>query len=300
MEYNPSRTQLISFPSIKLIEKIGEGGMSVVWKAWDTINQRIVAVKILNKDLADNKSEVNAFRREERLLEAFDHPGIVRAYNFNMGNRNWFIVMEYVDGYSFADLLKRKKHLSEEDCLLICESVASALDYAWNNFGIVHCDLKPENIMINTSGEVKLMDLGIATRYRGSGKKKQDDHITGTPSYMSPEQIYADVQLDCRADIYSLAATIYHLSTGHVLFPDRVMADELAAHCASETQAPDPREYRPLLTEGFARLLEAMLVKDRNYRISDWKTVFEMCRTVESGRSFKDRKSGSPSSIRLK
>lgn len=299
MEYDPSRTQLLTFPSIKLIKKIGEGGMSVVWKAWDTINQRMVAVKILNKDLAQDKSEISAFKSEERLLEAFDHPGIVRAYEFNTGNGNLFFVMEYVDGYSFADLLKRKGHLPEVDCLLICESVASALDYAWNDFGIVHCDLKPENIMINTDGIVKLMDLGIATRYRGSGPKKQDDHITGTPSYMSPEQIYCDVQLDCRADIYSLAATIYHLATGHVLFPNLVLADELKAHCAAESQAPDPRQFRPQLSEGFARLLEAMLVKDRNYRISDWKTVFEMCRLVERGGSFKERKSGSPSSLKL-
>lgn len=301
MTDDKTRSQILNIPSIKLIKQIGEGGMSTVWKAWDTINQRIVAVKILNHDHATEKDEVRAFHHEEEMLRTFHHPGIVQAYELNSGNGNWYIVMEYVDGYSFADLLQRKQHLCEEDCILICESVASALDYAWNDHGIVHCDIKPENIMINSEGVVKLMDLGISYRYRLSAptKRARPDHILGTPAYMSPEQIYSDVQLDCRADIYSLAATLYHLSTGRVLYPHLDMEETMRAQCDVNRQARDPRHYRPQLSEGFAQLLEAMLVKDRNYRITDWKTVIELCQCLESGRKFKPRKNPSKSSILL-
>lgn len=301
MTDDKTRSQILNIPSIKLIKQIGEGGMSTVWKAWDTINQRIVAIKILNRNHAVEADEIDAFHHEEEMLREFNHPGIVQAYELNSGNGNWYIVMEYVDGYSFADLLVRKQHLCEEDCILICESVAAALDYAWNDHGIVHCDIKPENIMINSEGVVKLMDLGISYRYRlhAPTKRARPDHVLGTPAYMSPEQIYGDVQPDCRADIYSLAATIYHLSTGRVLYPQLNMDDTMRAQCDVSRQAPDPRHYRPELSEGFAQLLEAMLVKDRNYRISDWKTVIELCQSLERGLKFKPRKSDAVSSIKL-
>ena len=285
------RSRILKIPNLKLIERVGEGGMATVWKAWDTINQRLVAVKILNREFATDGAEVRAFRTEERLMEEIHHPGIVRAYNFDNGNGNWFFVMEYVDGYTFADLLKRKQHVKEEDCLLICESVAAALDYAWNDHGIVHCDIKPENIMINTEGVVKLTDLGISHRFNLSADEARaiPDHVLGTPAYISPEQVYGDVELDCRADIYSLAATLYHLATGRVLYPGLDTDNMMRAQCDEATRAHDPRLYRPELSEGFCQLLEAMLVKNRDYRIATWANVFQMSREVESGAKFKPR-----------
>ena len=295
------RSRILRIPNLKLIEKIGDGGMSTVWKAWDISNQRVVAVKILNKEFANDGAEIRQFRAEERIMEEIRHPGIVRAYNFDNGNGNWYYIMEYVDGYTFADLLKRKQHVRESDCLLICESIAAALDYAWNDHGVVHCDIKPENIMINTSGEIKLTDLGISHRFEfKEGPQDVPDHILGTPAYISPEQIYGDVELDCRADIYSLAATLYHLSTGRVLFPELDNDNMMRAHCNEETQANDPRAYHPELSEGFCQLLEAMLVKNRDFRVSSWRNVFSMCREIENGTSFKNRDTtDANSSIRL-
>ena len=296
------RSRILKIPNLKLIEKIGEGGMSSVWKAWDISRQRLVAVKILNKDLAQDGAEVRAFRAEERLMEEIRHPGIVQAYDFNNGNGNWYFIMEYVDGYTFADLLKRKQHVREADCLLICESVSAALDYAWNDHGIVHCDIKPENILINSEGVVKLSDLGISHRFEFTedGTQEVPDHVLGTPAYISPEQVYGDVELDCRSDIYSLAATLYHLSTGRVLFPGLDTDNTMRAHCSEETQARDPRAYRPELSEGFCQLLESMLVKNRDYRVSSWRNVFEMCRDIEAGVKFKPRTTfGANSSIKL-
>jgi len=295
------RSRILKIPGLKLIKKIGEGGMSTVWKAWDIPNQRLVAVKILDSQFSSTGVEVRQFREEERMMETIRHPGIVQAYEFDNGNGNWYYTMEYVDGYTFADLLSRKQHVSETDCLLICESVANALDYAWNDFGVVHCDIKPENIMINTEGVVKLTDLGISYQYEFlEGEKDVPDHVLGTPAYISPEQVYGDVELDCRADIYSLGATLYHLSTGRLLFPGLGNDDMMRAQCDEATQARDPRTYRPALSEGFAQMLEAMLVKNRDYRVADWQGVFAMARDVEGGASFKPRDTSvAKSSIRL-
>ena len=295
------RSRILRIPNLKLIEKIGDGGMATVWKAWDIPNQRLVAVKILNREFASDGAEVRQFREEERIMEEIKHPGIVQAYDFNNGNGNWYYIMEYVDGYTFADLLKRKQHVWEIDCLLICESVAAALDYAWNDHGIVHCDIKPENIMINRDGQVKLTDLGISHRFEfKEGTQEVPDHVHGTPAYISPEQVYGDVELDCRSDIYSLAATLYHLSTGRILFPGLDNDGMMRAHCDEETQARDPRTYRPQLSEGFCQLLESMLVKNRDYRVASWSNVFQMCQDVEAGVKFKPRVSfGANSSIKL-
>ena len=294
------RNEILKVPALKLISKIGEGGMSYVWKAWDIANQRLVAAKILKPEYSASGVDVRAFREEELLLEEIHHPNIVTAYDFDNGNGNWYFLMELVDGYSFADLLKRKQHVGEEDCLLICESIASALDYAWNDHGIVHCDIKPENIMINSEGIIKLTDLGISHRFEYGAKPNDSrDHITGTPAYISPEQIYGDVELDCRTDIYSLGATLYHLSTGRLLFPHLNADDSLRAHCDETKQAPDPREHHPELSEGFAQLLEAMLVKNRDDRVQNWADVFSMCKDVEAGIAFKPRKTAGASSIKL-
>ena len=285
------RSRILKIPNLKLIEKIGDGGMSTVWKAWDIENQRVVAVKILNREFANDGAEVRQFRAEERIMEEIHHPGIVQAYDFNNGNGNWYYLMEYVDGYTFAALLARKQHVRESDCLLICESIATALDYAWNDHGIVHCDLKPENIMINTDGVIKLTDLGISRRFEfKEGPQAVPEHVLGTPAYISPEQVYGDVELDCRSDIYSLGATLYHLATGRILFAGR----------DNETvQARDPRAYRPELSEGFCQLLESMLVKDRDFRVTSWSDVYAMCREIEEGHAFKPRENASPSSIKL-
>ena len=296
-----TRSLIPRIPGLKLIEKIGEGGMSTVWKAWDVAGQRLVAVKILNREFSASGEDVRAFREEERLMEEIHHPNIVEAYDFNNGNGNWFFMMEYVDGYTFASLLQRHGCVAEPDCILICESVAAALDYAWNDHGLVHCDIKPENIMINSQGVVKLTDLGISHRFefRENGRQDVPEHVTGTPAYISPEQVYGDVELDCRTDIYSLGATLYHLATGRVLFPSLGADDSMRAQCDDGTQASDPREIKPEISEGFAQLLEAMLVKNRDDRIQSWKDVFEMCKLVERGAAFKPRETEGVSSIRL-
>ena len=291
----------VKLPGIRLMNQIGEGGMSTVWKAMDEKSGRIVAVKILNRNFSSSKADLVQFEQEAKAMAEISHPGIVKSYEFGNLGDIWYYVMEYVDGYNFGDLLRRKQHLIEVDCLLICQSVAMALDYAWNDHGIVHCDIKPENIMINTDGIVKLTDLGLCYTYRflQDERTTAPDHVMGTPGYISPEQVYGDVELDCRSDIYSLAATVYHLATGRVMFPGLDADSTMRSHCYQMTQAKDPRVYSPELSEGFCQMLEAMLVKDRNGRVQDWREVYAMCLDVESGVCFKKRAGDMPSSLKL-
>ena len=292
--------KLPPLPNLELLEKLGEGGTSTVWKANDLLRGQQVAVKILNRDLTASDEDIALFKSEALTMSEIQHIGIVRSYDINCYEGIWYYTMEYVDGYNFNTLLSHKQHLHEADCLLICESIAVALDYAWNNFGVVHCDIKPDNIMINTDGVIKLTDLGLCHtfQYLKDGMRDIPDHVMGTPAYISPEQVYGDVEPDCRADIYSLAASLYHLSTGRMLFPGLGNEDMMKAHCDDTAQAKDPRTYRPDLSEGFCQLLEAMLVKNRDYRLPSWKDVCEMCLAVEQGVSFKLRK-GPTSSLHL-
>lgn len=155
--------------------------------------------------------------------------------------------------------------------------------------------------MVNTDGVVKLTDLGISYEFKDleGGVKEVPEHVTGTPAYISPEQVYGDVELDCRTDIYSLGATLYHLSTGRVLFPGLDNEQTMRAQCDEDAQARDPRLYRPELSQGFAQLLEAMLVKNRDFRLSTWRDVFMMCKDVENGVLFKPRQTEGSSSIKL-
>lgn len=298
MGVNPRELYL---PDIRFVSKIGEGGMSSVWKAVDLATGRVIAVKILAREFTQSREDVERFMAEERAMEKIDHPGIVKSYGMRNTDGLWYYLMEYVDGYNFGALLARKQHLREDDCLLICESVAVALDYAWTAHSVVHCDIKPDNIMIDGGGTVKLTDLGLCHTYQclKDGAVEAPDHVLGTPAYISPEQIYGDVEPDLRTDVYSLAATLYHLSTGRVLFPGLDSEGMMRAHCSESSQAHDPRWYRPELSEGFCQLLEAMLVKNRDWRIQTWKDVFEMCRDVENGIAFKPRATPGVSSIAL-
>lgn len=295
---NPIEIQL---PDIRLINKIGEGGMSSIWKAMDLNRNEIVAVKILNREFTANEQDLEQFKAEQKTMAEIDHDGIVKSYELRKTDAFWYYVMEYVDGYNFGALLQRKQHLIEVDCHLICQSVALALDYAWNNHGVVHCDIKPDNIMVNSDGVIKLTDLGLCYTYRflKDGLQNIPDHVMGTPSYISPEQIYGDIELDCRADIYSLGATLYHLATGRMLFPGKTAEEMMKAHCDELSQSKDPRVYRPQLSEGFCQMLEAMLVKDRNGRVPSWNDVYTMSRDVERGIKFKPRLTGYVSSMKL-
>ena len=281
----------IKIPGVRFEHLIGTGGMSEVWLGYHGGLNKEVAIKVMFKEAALSGEDVRQFMLESRVMEKIHHRGIVHSYEADCRDGRYYFIMDYVDGYTFALLLARKERIPEEDAFVVLDSVADALAYAWREHGVIHCDLKPDNLMADGNGLVKIMDLGLCHIMGGGGSGsplkgpdgKPKETITGTPAYMSPEQIYGDKDIDSRADIYCMGATLYHLATGRILFPFLSNDETLHAHVDAVYSAPDPRAIVPTISAGFARLLSKMCVKDKNFRYSSWEKVLEDSHLVQSG-----------------
>jgi serine/threonine-protein kinase len=237
-------------------------------------------------------------------MESISHPGIVHSYEADCRDGRYYFIMDYVDGYTFATILVRQNQITETDALVVLDSVSEALGYAWREHGVIHCDIKPDNIMVGSDGIVKILDLGLCSVMGvNSGSLSTSDGaretITGTPAYMSPEQIYGDKNLDVRSDIYCLGATLYHLLTGRILFPDLSNDDTLRAHVDPEVSAPDPRSLNPDVSEGVAVILSKMCAKETDGRYGSWEDVLEDSRILQSGGMPDPLPDGVPSSVRI-
>jgi serine/threonine-protein kinase len=271
---NNASTPTFKLPNFEVLSLLGRGGMASVWKARQVSLDRHVAVKILASSFATDPEDVQRFRLEARAAARLKHPGIVQVYDANFSDGVYYFVMELVDGYTMGDLLRRKGKISVEDALIVAESVAVSLDYAWSLYQMVHCDIKPDNIMVDADGTLKVTDLGLCrslTLVKGGHTGKADE-ILGTPAYMSPEQVYGSEKLDCRSDIYELGATLYHLVTGRMLFHGKTDDEMIKCH-VDNSQAPDLRTFTPTASNAFALLIEKMLAKDPNHRHREWKLV---------------------------
>lgn len=271
-------------PNFEVLELLGRGGMSSVWKARQCSLDRMVAIKILSSKFSEADDDVERFRMEARAAARLKHPNIVQVYDANFKDGVYFFVMEFVAGYTMGELLRRKGMISEEDALTIAEAVAVALDYAWDAFEMVHNDIKPDNIMVDDDGSLKVTDLGLCRSLTLLKTENADsEEILGTPAYMSPEQVCGKEDLDCRSDIYELGATLYHLVTGHMLFEKKNPDDIIECH-VNASQAVDARQYAPHLSNSFVLLLEKMLAKDRNNRHADWHALIADMTHLRAGK----------------
>ncbi len=265
----------MSSPQIKgyeMLWRLGEGGMGAVYLARQLSLNRMVAVKILPAGLADNPAYIMRFRQEAKAAAQLKHNNLVQIYDAGMDDGTFYFVMEYIDGETAGRRVNRKGRLEEDTTLLIAESVAVALEYAWNNAQLVHRDIKPDNILIDGDGTVKVADLGLAKIVgAGAGGITMTKMMIGTPYYCAPEQAQGEPQIDCRADIYALGATMYHLATGYAPFAD---TSGVAAMMRNVTDfVPDPRERNPGLSENMAWLLEIMMAKQPSDRPAGWSGV---------------------------
>ena len=266
------------FPKLKgftFVRCLGRGGMATVWEARQHDPERTVAVKILNDDISSSPKDVESFYGEAKTAGLLDHPNIVTVFEVGCQNGHYYYVMELAAGYDTGKWLARKGKLKETDVLTVAESVGVALDYAERTLGIIHCDIKPANIMVDGDGTVLITDMGIARFIKGA---QTSEFISGTPCYMSPEQATGEAELDSRADIYSLGATIYHLLSGHALFSGK--ADDEILECQCTDQVPDVREFNPEVSRPCAVLLAKFLAKDRDNRPAGWGEAIEEIRAV--------------------
>jgi serine/threonine-protein kinase len=245
--------------------------MAVVWKARQLSLDRTVAIKVLSSHLSADAEDIERFKLEAQAEAKLKHNGIVQVYDANVEAGSCYIVQEYVNGYSVGDWVRRKGQLSEEDALLVAGYVCDALAYAWETAGVIHCDIKPDNILIDADGTPKITDLGLARTISAMTEDTVSNEVMGTPAYMSPEQIEGLPDLDCRSDIYSLGAMLYHCVTGRMLFQGE--SDESVMENQLEGAVPAPHELNPDLSSAICGLIEKMLAKDREDRYPDWEAV---------------------------
>ena len=254
------------FGDYEILEALGSGGMGKVYRALDLTLERVVALKMLATNLSADSGFVQRFVKEARAAARLNHPNIVQIYNFGKIESTYFLAMEFVNGHSLGYYLKHGHVFSEADGLQIVRQVGRALAVAHAE-GLVHRDIKPDNLMLTNRGEVKIVDLGIAKRVDEDQSLTQSGTSIGTPHYISPEQIRGQKDIDARADVYSLGATFYHLVTGHTPFQGTSGPLVMSMHLVEPL--PDPRNWVPTLSEGLCRVVRKMMAKRREERYLD-------------------------------
>ncbi len=240
----------------ELREKRGEGGFGVLYKAFDTVIEREIALKLLHQQFADDEKFSAWFHREAKAMAKLNHPNIVTIYNFEIVDNNHFIVMEYIDGKNIDEIMRDKGAFDLKNFILIARQLLSALGYA-HSCGIIHRDIKPSNIMVTDSGLVKITDFGIA-KILGASKLTQTGTAAGSLPYMSPEQIRGKA-IDSRTDIYSLGITFFQMLTGEVPFKED--SDFLLMQAHLEKLPPRPTTRRADIPVALEEILLKSLEK---------------------------------------
>lgn len=259
-ELQAKTSSLQKIGGYQLLEKIGEGGMGVVYKALYTANNRVVALKLLDPELARDQEFIKRFLREARNAAKLKrHDNIVEAYDFGEENGRYYFAMEFVNGRSLAEILYSRGKLEERIALRITKQVTQALFHA-HQFSIVHRDIKPENIMISNEGTVKLCDLGLA-KDLSEDAYKWGGVTLGTAYYASPEQASGQRDLvDTRSDIYSLGVSLYHMLAGSPPFNDSNIKELAYRHIHEEI--PPIQQKVPTISPETERLLKKMTEKN--------------------------------------
>jgi serine/threonine-protein kinase len=273
--------EMFELPGYEVIGRIGQGGMAAVYKARQVSLDRIVAVKVLTRSMLPDTQALERFKQEAKAAARINHPGIVQVHDYGEREGGAYIVMEYIEGHSLGELLENRGRMPAVEALAIAENVAEALAHAWDRARLIHCDIKPDNVMITSHGVVKVMDLGLS-RIMGRHAAGEEDTIIGTPNYASPEQALGDPDIDFRTDIYSLGATLYHMLTGIMPFAGSPGSSAMDKHVTDFV--PDPVDVNAEIAAPLAWLLEKMMAKDKALRVATWQAVLDDIELVRGGK----------------
>jgi serine/threonine-protein kinase len=241
-------------------EIIGVGGMAVVYKAYDNIDDRIVAIKILKQELLENEEFRRRFKNESKAIAVLSHPNIVKVYDVSFGDRLQYIVMEYIEGITLKEYIEQQGYINWKDAVHFLTQILRALQHAHDK-GIIHRDIKPQNIMLLQNGTIKVTDFGIARFSRGDTKTLTESAI-GSVHYISPEQARGEVT-DDKADIYSVGVVLYEMLTGQLPFQSDSAVS--VAIMQLQQEAKRPREINPEIPIGLEQItLRAMQKNTRD------------------------------------
>ncbi|NIP42913.1 MAG: protein kinase [candidate division Zixibacteria bacterium] len=246
----------------ELREKRGEGGFGILYRAFDTMIEREIALKLLHSQLASEERFSAWFHREAKAMAKLNHPNIVTIYDFEVIDDMHFIIMEYVDGRNVDEIISTKGTFSVQDTAMIARQLLSALGYAHRN-GIIHRDIKPSNIMVTESGLVKITDFGIA-KILGAKKMTQTGTAAGSLPYMSPEQIRGRKDIDYRTDLYSTGITLFQMLTGELPFKEE--SDFLLMKAHMEKAPPKASDFRGDVPPGMEEIMLRALEKEPENR----------------------------------
>lgn len=274
-------------PGYVLLSKLGKGAMATVYKARQVSLDRIVAIKVLPKKMSDNPEFVDRFYKEGRAAARLSHNNIVQAYDVGSTPEGFhFFVMEYVEGKTLYDVMQPPpvgdgRTFSEAEALDITIQVTDALVHAHQR-GLIHRDVKPKNIILMPNGVAKLTDLGLARAVDDKAAAELEaGKAYGTPYYISPEQIRGDVDIDFRADIYSLGATMYHLLTGRPPFDGDTPSAVMHKHLKQPLTPVD--HVNTALSAGVGEIIDVAMAKNREERYGSTDEMLEDLMVVQHG-----------------
>lgn len=283
------RKNTSQIPGYQLIGRIGKGAMATVYKARQLSLDRIVAIKVLPKRMSENKEFVDRFYYEGRAAAKLSHNNIVQAIDVGSTPDGFhFFVMEYIEGLTLYDLMLppptgQGRSFSEAEALDTMIQITDALAHAHNR-GLIHRDVKPKNIILTPEGVAKLTDLGLAREVNDTQLAESEaGKAYGTPYYISPEQIRGDVDIDFRADIYSLGATMYHLVTGRPPFEADTPSAVMHKHLKQALRPPD--HINTALSPGISEIVEVAMAKEREERYAHTEDMLEDLRAVRSNQA---------------
>jgi len=251
----------------QLLERLGSGGMSDVFRARDLMLERSVAIKILHETYSDDKDFQDRFRQEARAAANLSHPNIVTVHDFGFDHGQLFIVMEHIPGKDLKTLLRQRGRYSVEDAIPLMVQACAGIGYA-HRAGLVHCDIKPHNMIVTPDARLKVTDFGIARALSTIMPDERVDVVWGSPQYFSPEQAVGEAPSPA-SDVYSLGVVLYEVITGALPFTAPT-SDELARMHLEASPVP-PSEYIPDIPPALEEIMLKVLSKEpaARYRTAD-------------------------------